>query len=115
MIVGTAYSQVSTYTQSTPFDTIMATPDSLFYEFTAVQIGATGTLTLVVYFEGDFGANSEYISFYDEGGYLIGVTQPYFNGNDCMVDSTLFTIPASYITSWSADDTIKIMELHLTK
>jgi len=57
----------------------MATPDSLFYEFTAVQIGATGTLTLVVYFEGDFGANSEYISFYDEGGYLIGVTQPYFN------------------------------------
>ncbi|MDQ3108389.1 MAG: T9SS type A sorting domain-containing protein [Bacteroidota bacterium] len=92
------------FTQTSPYDTLVSSPDSLGWIITSPQNFAFGTATLTVYYEGDFGSTSEFISVYDESGNLIGTTQPYFDGSDCMSDSVTLLFPASRINNWLADN-----------
>lgn len=106
LCTGTMQAQ-STFSYLTPYDTIVATPDTLHW-FMPVPAGpAFGTATMTVYYEGDFGSTSEYISIMDENGILLGATRAYFDGSDCMADSVTITFPASLINTWVADDTLR--------
>jgi hypothetical protein len=101
----TAHAQTA-FSQTSAYDTIANTPETLTWYIVQPDSAAYGTASLTVYYEGDFGANSEYIEIYDENGGLLGATQPYFDGNDCMQDSVTITFPASLLAAWSVDDTI---------
>lgn len=101
------YSKAQTFTKTGPYDTIIATPQTLKLNVSGLQPHAYGTATLTIYYEGDFGASSEYITIYGEHNVLIGRTQPYFDGSDCMADSVTFYFPAFHINNWGTDDTLK--------
>jgi hypothetical protein len=98
--------QAQSFTQMSPYDTIAATPTTLNWDILNPDTVAWGTAQLTVYYDGDFGATVEYITIYGENNYQIGVTIPHFDGSDCMLDSVTLNIPASYINTWAADDTI---------
>src|SRR5687768_12335982 len=85
------------FTQTTPYDTIWTTPGVLNWNILTPSLGAYGNATLTVYYDGDFGASSEIITIYDENNNVIGTTQPYFDGTDCMLDSVNIIIPGSSI------------------
>jgi len=71
--------------------------------FTAIPGGGWGTGTLIVYFEGDFGDNTEYITVTDEGGNTIGQAGPYTSGLDCDgLDSVEIPFNALNIDTWLA-------------
>lgn len=71
--------------------------------FTAIPGGGWGTGTLVVYIDGDFGDNVEYITVTDEGGNTIGQAGPYNNGIDCSgLDSIEIPFNALNIDTWLA-------------
>ncbi|CAN5914898.1 hypothetical protein BH11BAC7_BH11BAC7_26700 [soil metagenome] len=98
--------KAQTFNQTSLYDTLTSTPDTLNWTIASTSNFAFGTATLTVYYEGDFGASSEFISIYDESGILIGATHAYFDGNDCMPDSATLTFPASRINNWLADNLI---------
>jgi hypothetical protein len=95
------------FSQTSAYDTIVNIPDTINWIITAPDSFAYGTAYLTVYYEGDFGYFSELINIYDENGNYMGATQPYFDGSDCMPDSVTLSFPASFITGWMADDTIR--------
>jgi hypothetical protein len=103
---GNAMAQ-STFSQVSAYDTIQIEEDTLNWIILNPDSFGFNTAYLTVYYEGDFGANSEFITIYDENNNVIGVTQPYFDGNDCMQDSVTLSFPASLIDAWAADDTIR--------
>ncbi len=103
----TLWAAAQTFTKTGPYDTIMTTPQVLKLNVSGLQPNAYGTATLTIYYEGDFGASSEFISIRGENNYAIGQTQPYFDGSDCMADSVKFLFPAFLINTWAADDTLK--------
>jgi hypothetical protein len=94
------------FNQTSIYDTIINSPDTLNWTIASTSNFAFGTATVTVYYEGDFGSTSEFISIYDESGNLIGTTHPYFDGNDCFPDSATLTFPASRINNWLADNLI---------
>ncbi len=96
-----AFSQISAY------DTLITSPDTLHWVITNPDSFAFGTAYLTVYYEGDFGSTTEIMTIYDENGNQMGVTQAYFDGSDCMLDSVIISFPASMINNWLADDTIR--------
>lgn len=95
------------FSQTSAYDTIVNTPDTLRWIITQPDSFAFGTAYLTVYYEGDFGSNSEYITIYDESNQVIGTTQPYVTGYDCMPDSVTLAFPAFMLDTWGADDTIR--------
>lgn len=103
----TFYSKAQTFTKTGPYDTIITTPQALKLNVSGLQPHAYGTATLTIYYEGDFGSTSEYITIYGENNLLLGQTQPYFDGTDCMADSVTFYFPAFHINNWGTDDTLK--------
>lgn len=103
----TLWSVAQTFTKTGPYDTIVTTPQVLKLNVAGLQPNAYGTATLTIYYEGDFGASSEFITIRGENNYAIGQTQPYFDGSDCMADSVKFLFPAFLINTWAADDTLK--------
>lgn len=106
VISGYTANAQSTFSQTSAYDTIANTPETLTWYIVQPDSAAFGTASLTVYYEGDFGANTEYIEIYDENGGLLGATQPYFDGNDCMQDSVTISFPANLLAGWSVDDTI---------
>ncbi len=100
-----------TFTKTGPYDTIVATPQTLKLHVSGLQPNAYGTASLTIYYEGDFGSSSEYMTIQGENNYLIGQTHPYFNGSDCMADSVTFSFPAFLINTWATDDTLKFTGL----
>ncbi|MCW3082766.1 MAG: hypothetical protein JWP12_132 [Bacteroidetes bacterium] len=97
----------TTFNYLTPYDSIVQTPDTLHWAIPTTAANAFGTVSITLYYQGDFGASSEFVTIYGETGSALGVSRPYFDGNDCMEDSVTFTFPASQIGSWIADDTLK--------
>jgi hypothetical protein len=88
-------------------DGIEVNVDTLTWDIIHPDSFAYGTAYLTVYYEGDFGATSEFINIYDEDMNPIGVTQSYFDGSDCMKDSVTLAFPSSMLDTWGADDTIR--------
>jgi hypothetical protein len=101
----------STFTFTTAYDTIVTESDTLRWSIPSPAQNAFGTVSVKVYFEGDFGSTSEHMNVYGEGAYFIGETQSYFDGSDCMADSTLLTLTGNLINTWAADDTLKFMAI----
>jgi hypothetical protein len=97
----------NSFSQTSPYDTLFNSPDTLNWAITSPDSLAFGTAYLTVFYEGDFGSSSEFITIYDENGNQMGVTQPYFDGSDCMLDSVTFSFPAYMINNWLVDDTIR--------
>jgi hypothetical protein len=104
LLCGYAKAQ-ATFSQTTPYDTI-ATADTLRWDVMNPDSFAFGLASLTVYYEGDFGSSSEFITIYDENNNIIGTTRPYFDGYDCMQDSVTFQFPAGIIDTWAADGVI---------
>lgn len=104
-------SQAQTFNKTSAYDTIVMNSQTLHFNISGLNPSAWGTATLTVYYEGDFGASSEYITLSGENNYTIGNTHAYFDGSDCMQDSAIFTFPASYINTWGTDDTLKFTGL----
>lgn len=103
--------RAQSFTQTSPFDTIVMNNDTLHWYFLSPAANAYGNATLTVYFEGDFGDVSEDIAVYGENWSLIGNTGNSPSNTDCNpgLDSASFSIPASLINTWgAAGDTIKI-------
>ena len=63
-MTGGIFSQSFTFT--TPYDSAFVIEDTLFYAIPSSDIGAWGEANITVDFNGDFGDNQEYISFYGE-------------------------------------------------
>ncbi|HTF04057.1 MAG TPA: hypothetical protein VK826_08525, partial [Bacteroidia bacterium] len=95
------------FSQITPYDTIVNTPDTLTWNIIQPDSFAFGTAYLTVYYEGDFGSSSEYITVYGENNVVIGVTQPHITSYDCLPDSVTLAFPAFMLDAWAADDTIR--------
>ena len=94
-----------TFTHETPYEDILVDEgDVLNWSIPSTTNLGYGMATMTIYYEGDFGSGSEYITLYGENNTLIGVTHPYFDGNDCFADSATFTFPASWLNAWAADN-----------
>ena len=88
-------SQAQTYDQTTPYQTITTDGQSFTFTFTGITGVITNNATLIVYYEGDFGDQSEYIAAYTPNGTFIGQTTS--TGSDCSAeDSTV--IPFNGLT-----------------
>lgn len=98
--------QAQTFSQMSPYDTITATPTTLYWDILNPTTGVAGNASLTVYYDGDFGASVEYITIFGENNYQIGVTLPHFDGTDCMLDSVTLSIPGYLVNSWAADNII---------
>jgi len=96
------------FSQTAPYDTLETESDTLDWYITSPVIdGAWGTVTVTLYYEGDFGDESEYFRIYGENNSLLGITLPHIDG-DCLADSAQVTFPATFLSSWGADNSIHI-------
>lgn len=101
-MTGGIFSQSFTFT--TPYDSAFVIEDTLFYAIPSSDIGAWGDASLTVDFNGDFEANTEYISFYGEDGTLLGSTVYNPDINDCQEMTSSITFDAEFIDTWASDD-----------
>lgn len=85
----------------TAYDTIVQYQDTLKFTFAAMPLGAYGNARLVVYFEGDFGDNGEFLNVYDQTvTTLIGATINGTQGDCAPEDSTLVSFPGMNLDVW---------------
>lgn len=77
------------------------------FSFSGTPAGGHGNGTIVVYYTGDFGDNSEYIIVQDENMNSLGQAGPYSSYSDCSpLDSTFLTFDAGNISSWLSDSEV---------
>lgn len=110
LLGGLFISQVKaqTFTQTSPFDTIYNTPDTLEWEITFAPTGAYGNPVLRLYFQGDFAASSETIEIYSGTWNSIGNSGSSSTGDCGALVSTDIAIPSDSINLWAAaGDTIR--------
>lgn len=87
------------------YDTISASGDSLKFRFPSTPATAWGTPRLIVYYEGNF--NSGYLQAFDETLNNFGSTNYSSYGYNCSPeDSTVFTLTATNINTWNANNSI---------
>lgn len=103
------YSAFGIASNGTPYDTITMNQDTLYFNFSNLSPGATGNARFVIYFEGDFGAQSEYCTGYLPGFNSIGQTQPNPFGNDCAPeDSTSLSVSTQDIINLGTSFTFAV-------
>jgi hypothetical protein len=87
----------------TAYDTIAQYNDTLNYVFTGMPLGAFGNARLVIYFEGDFGDNSEYLDAYNTStSTLIGSSINTMNGDCSPEDSTIALFSGANLDIWQS-------------
>ncbi|MEQ9187787.1 MAG: hypothetical protein RLP15_08630, partial [Cryomorphaceae bacterium] len=99
---------VSVYTQTTPVSYTYQNADTLYYEFVGMGTVFSETAILQLYYRGDLDNTGEHVSYYGEGGYFIGTSDPtagcanYYGTKSIPVSSSL-------LNTWNLDDTVRIM------
>lgn len=91
------------YDQTTAYQQINQTPQTFTFNFTGIPAFGVGTATLIVYYDGDFGATSEIVTAYGPGGTVLGQTTSDPNGTDCAgEDTTAMSFDASSLIPYGA-------------
>lgn len=103
----TLAAQAQTFTYTTAYDTTYNYGDTMFFDIPNPIIGAYGTATITVEFNGDFGDGGEQIDMFDESWTLLGASGQSPLG-DCNPGSTDITFSAPIIDTWSADNVIHL-------
>lgn len=86
---------------------ITAYDQTFTFSFTGVPQGGWGDGTIIVYFTGDFGDNSEFITVNDEDLNVLGQAGPYTSHSDCSpLDSVSLPFDASLVSGWLTDSQI---------
>ena len=85
----------------TAYDTIVQYGDTLNFSFSGMPLGAFGSARLMVYFEGDFGDNGEFLNVYDQTvTTLIGASTNTTQGDCAPEDSSLVSFPGASLDTW---------------
>lgn len=86
---------------ATAYDTIIQYQDTLRFTFTGMPLGAYSNARLMVYFEGDFGDNGEYLDVYDQTvTTLIGSSTNTSLGDCAPEDSSLVSFLGMNLDTW---------------
>ncbi len=76
------------YDQTTAYQQITTNGQSFTFNFTGIPVFGVGEATLIVYYDGDFGADVEYVTAFGPNNVALGQTTPDPNGNDCAGEDT---------------------------
>lgn len=99
---GQTYSAFGVAPSGGDYDTLTKNEDTLRFSFQNIPVGVWGTVTVRVFFEGDFGASGENLRLEDENQNNLGSTPSL--GTDCLPeDSVDFFFPAADLISMNAD------------
>lgn len=101
------YSQTTYVSDTTERQNITSYNQTFTFSFTGIPSGGWGNGTIIVYFRGDFGDYSEYITVTDENSTYLGEAGPYSSNYDCSpLDSTYLSFDAGQISSWLSDSQV---------
>src|SRR5688572_19385373 len=98
------------FTQTTAYDTIQPSGDTLYFPFTGAPGNVWGQAGLTVYYAGEFGDVTDYLSAFGPGMVPLGQTGPHSSAIDCNAeDSALIIIDSAYIELWGPDFFITVI------
>jgi PKD repeat protein len=95
------------YFGSSAYDTINFNGDTLRFTLPGTPLGANGTATLRVIYEGDFGDAAEFMTVFGESSTSIGQAGPHPSNQDCFPEDSI-DIPfnANLINTWAANGSV---------
>ncbi len=94
----------------TVYDTIFNYGEQIQFTFNGLPLGGFNNARLMVYFEGDFGDQSEYFDVYDQTvTTLIGSSTNTSQGDCAPEDSSLISFPAANLDTWQTAGSWSVM------
>lgn len=99
--------QAQQYVGSTGYDTINFNGDTLRFNLPGTPVGAHGTATLRVIYEGDFGDQVEFMTVLGEAPGSLGQVGPHPSNTDCAPEDSLdITFGATILNTWAANGSV---------